>query len=60
MLSDAHTNLAAALGPLGIEIGPEVLSIWLDRRKAGRDPLPAGALRALEELARQLLAERTG
>lgn len=57
-LERAHTALRYALAPLGIDIGPEVLALWLDRRRAGRAPLPPDALRDLSTLAEQLLAEQ--
>lgn len=56
-LERTHTALRYALSPLGIDIGPEVLALWLDRRHAGRAPIPEDALRDLSTLAEQLLAE---
>jgi hypothetical protein len=57
-LERTHTALSAALEPLGIECGPDVLAIWLDRRRSGRDPLPEPALRELFYVVADLLVER--
>ena len=57
-LAEAFAALRAGLTPLGIEIGPDVLALWLDRDVHGREPLPADALRVLEELAGRLAKER--
>jgi hypothetical protein len=57
-LAQAHTELAAALEPLGIEIGPETLRLWEDRQAHGLDPLPLGALHRLATLADRLTRER--
>lgn len=56
-LESAHQRLAAALEPLGIDVGPEVLDVWLDRERYGREPLPASALRRLAGVARGLLQD---
>lgn len=56
-LEQAYTCMRAALAHLGIDIGPEVLAMWQDRRRTGSAPLPEGDLRALSDLAEQLLAE---
>lgn len=57
-LEQAYPVLQAALQPLGVEIDKDVLDVWLDRRRAGRAPIPADALRDLRTLAERLLAER--
>lgn len=46
-LSAAYHRLRASLAPLGIEIGPDVLNIWLDRVQHGGEPMPETALRDL-------------
>lgn len=56
-LEETHGALAAALDPLGIEVGPEVLAIWLDRRARGREALPAAAVIRLARVADELLAD---
>lgn len=53
-LGRAYAQLALALEPLGIEIGPEVIDVWRDRVRNGRDPLPPAALRELAALAERL------
>jgi hypothetical protein len=53
-LAQAHAQLAAVLEPLGIEVGAEVLDVWYDRVRHGRDPLPPAKLRELAELAARL------
>jgi hypothetical protein len=57
-LAQVHAELTAALEPLGIEIGPETLLLWEDRRAHDRDPLPVKALLRLAVLADQLARER--
>lgn len=57
-LSDSHKQLQAALEPLGIEIGRDVLHVWRDRENAGQEPLPEPALRDLAEWVEKQLAER--
>lgn len=56
-LEQTYTCMRGALAHLGIDIGPEVLAVWQDRRRTGSAPLPEGDLRALSDLAAQLLAE---
>ena len=53
-LADVHARLRAALEPLGIEVGSEVLALWRDRERCGQDPLPAEALHRLAQFANQL------
>ena len=50
--------LQAALEPLGIEIGREVLAIWADRARSGGEPIPAGALGNLADVIDQLLLDQ--
>ena len=57
-LVESFEQMRAALEPLGIEIGAEVLAVWLDRQQHGREPLPKSALRDLIEWAEKVLAER--
>jgi hypothetical protein len=57
-LRRAHAGLAAALRPLAIEIGRDVLDVWLDRHHHGVEPLPASALEALARWAGGRLEER--
>jgi hypothetical protein len=59
-LGEAFTRLQAALEPLGIEIGREVLDVWLDRARYGGQPIPATALKALAEVIDQLLLDSVG
>lgn len=56
-LAETHAALRQVLEPLGIEVGPEVLAMWEDGQRHGRDPLPAEALRRVAELAAQLAAK---
>jgi len=56
-LEEIHNRLSAALAPLGIEVGPEVLSVWLDLRAHGQDPLTPAALIRLARVADELLAD---
>ncbi len=56
-LEEIHARLAAALEPLGIEVGPEVLALWLDRRTRGREALPAAAVIRLARIADELLVD---
>jgi hypothetical protein len=56
-LEQTHSALAAALEPLGIDVGTDVLAVWIDRRRHGRDPLPEHALRELFYVVAYLLAE---
>jgi len=58
-LADVHKQLQAALEPLGVEVGRDVLHVWRDRERAGREPLPAAALRDLVQWAEKQLADRT-
>ena len=53
-LARAYAQLALALEPLGIEVGPEVVDVWRDRVRNGVDPLPPRALRELAALAERL------
>lgn len=46
-LSATYERLRSRLAPLGIEIGPDVLAIWIDRECHGEEPLPDAALRDL-------------
>ncbi len=55
-LPAAYQRLRAALAPLGVEIGPDVLAIWLDRVRHGGEPLPEAALRDLATWAASLTA----
>lgn len=57
-LTETYTRLQAALEPLAVEIGRDVLHIWLDREGAGREPLPEAALRDLADWAAKQLADR--
>lgn len=57
-LVESFEQMRAALAPLGVEIGPEVLAIWLDRQRHGRDPLPERAVRDLADWAAKQLAYR--
>ena len=54
-MSEAFITLQAALEPLGVEIGREVLAIWNDRAEHGFEALPASALKTLAEVIDQLL-----
>jgi hypothetical protein len=56
-LEQAYSALRSPLARLGVEIGPEVLALWQDRRRTGSAPLPEADLRELATLAQQLLAE---
>lgn len=56
-LEDAHARLASALAPLGIEVGPEVLAVWVDLRAHGQDPMTPAALIRLARVADELLAD---
>ncbi len=58
-LAETFKGLQAALEPLGIEIGRDVLAVWRDREGAGQEPLPAAALRDLARWAEKQLADRT-
>lgn len=58
-LAEAHAALAAALAPLYIELGPEVLALWRDRELRGQDPLPVEAIRRLAECADRIVRQRT-
>lgn len=57
-LPAVYERLRAILGPLGVEIGPDVLGIWLDRERDGREPIPPTALNDLMAWASMQLAER--
>lgn len=57
-LRETHAVVAAVLEPLGIEVGTEVLAVWVDRELHGQEALPAEALRRLAETARRLAGER--
>lgn len=56
-LEQAYSALRSPLARLGVDIGPEVLALWQDRRRTGSAPLPEADLRELAALAQQLLAE---
>lgn len=47
ILCAAYDRLHAALAPLGIQIDPDVLDIWIERERHGQEPLPDAALRDL-------------
>lgn len=57
-LLESFEQMRAALAPLGVEVGPEVLAVWLDRQRHGRDPLPERAVRDLADWAAKQLADR--
>lgn len=57
-LGEAFTKLQVALDPLAIEVGLEVLDVWRDRARAGREPIPASALKNLAAVVDQLLLAR--
>lgn len=57
-LAETFKGLQAALEPLGVEVGSDVLAIWRDRDRAGREPLPATALRDLAEWTAKQLADK--
>lgn len=57
-LVESFEQMRAALAPLGVEVGPEVLAIWLDRQRDGREPLPERAVRELAAWAEKQLADR--
>jgi len=59
-LGEAFVKLQAALDPLAIEVGDEVLDVWRDRVEHGSEPIPAGALRRLAEVVDQLLLDAAG
>lgn len=56
-LAQVHADLKAALRPLGIEIGPEVLALWRDQQTHGGDPLPREVLLRLATLIDRLARE---
>lgn len=56
-LEEIHARLSAALGPLGIEVGPEVLAVWLDLRAHGQEPLTPAAVIRLARVADEMLAD---
>ena len=56
-LKQAHDELKSALEPLGVELGGEVLFVWVDRDRHGHEPLPPAALRALANWATKHLAD---
>ena len=56
-LEQAYYAMRSPLARLGIDIGPEVLNVWQDRRRTGAAPLPEADLRDLATLAQQLLTE---
>ena len=57
-LVESFEQMRAALAPLGVEVGAEVLAVWLDRQRHGREPLPEHALRELADWAAKQLADR--
>lgn len=57
-LRQAQAELKAALGPLGIEIGDEVLALWEDRAGRGAEVMPSQALERLGVWAIRMLAAR--
>lgn len=56
-LTRAFNQLRVALAPLGIEVTRDVLALWQDRRRHGREPLPANALKTIAEVATSLQTE---
>jgi hypothetical protein len=56
-LAAVHSAVRAALEPLGIEVGSEVLAIWRDRQLHGKAAISAEAMRRLADLAAQLARE---
>ena len=56
-LEEAHQALGAALEPLGIDVGAEVLALWQDRRSHGREPLPTAVLIRHARVADELLSD---
>lgn len=56
-LLKAYQDFKAALEPLAVDIGPETLDVWHDRRHHGQDPLPPDALQRLAEVAERLLSQ---
>lgn len=56
-LPEALKQLQKALEPLGIEVGRETLNLWLDRVRAGQEPLPEAALRDVALWVEKLLAD---
>ena len=58
-LTETFKRLQRVMEPLGVEIGKEVLHVWLDRGRTGQEPLPEAALRDLAQWAEKLLADRT-
>lgn len=57
--AETHAQWRAALEPLGIEVGPEVLALWRDREAHGCDPLPVDALRSLAHVVGWMLVRRS-
>jgi hypothetical protein len=50
-----YSDLRDALAPMGIEIGRDVLALWLDREHHDRRAIPDDALKNLHELVSRLL-----
>lgn len=57
-LAEQHAALRAALAPLGIDVGAEVLELWADREKHGQEPVTYGALKELAAVAGRLMREK--
>ncbi len=57
-LVDTYLELRDALAPLGIDVGREVVALWQDRERHGREPLPADALKHLADLVTRLLTQK--
>lgn len=55
-LVQAHAELRAALEPLGVEVGPEILAQWKDQARHGGQPLSADVLHRLAFVAKELAA----
>lgn len=53
-LAEVFNRLRTGLAPLGIELGTDVLGIWLDRERHGGEPLPDAAIQALAQWAASL------
>jgi hypothetical protein len=55
-LRELYESLRGPLDDLGIEIGRDVLDVWLDRQHHGRQaPIPARAVLQLQEWTRRVL-----
>lgn len=56
-LNEMHAQLKAVLEPVGIEIGTEVLALWMARVREGGLPVSPNALLNLASTAEQLAAK---